>query len=119
MYYVIFCLTLLIISVILILSLNYTVKKIEGTSMLPTFDDGEWIIIKKDFELIAGNVYIYNSPSNLLCIKRLKRIVVSPINGYISLYFEGDNPDQSIDSRSYGLISPSQVRGVAIKGGKM
>jgi signal peptidase I len=78
-----------------------------GTSMCPTFNDGDLIVGSRLLKSIeVGEVYIFNPPvGEKYVIKRLTRI--SEATG--SLFFEGDNADFSFDSRNYGYIKPEKV----------
>jgi phage repressor protein C with HTH and peptisase S24 domain len=99
---------------------NYTVARVSGDSMFPTYKNKEIILIKKRaFKLEIGKVYAFYDPDNRLVIKRLKYTHFTPITGDFLLYFVGDNPANSYDSISYGFIKSSMVIGKIIKiGGK-
>lgn len=116
MYYGIFFLTLIIVCGILYLANRYSVKMICGDSMLPTFKDGEIVILKKkDYSFYPGNVYAFYDPDGTPCIKRLYKLSSNKANGDIYLFFIGDNLDKSCDSRDFGFIHPSKVIGEVIK----
>jgi len=108
-------LTLLLISGILYLVRKYSINQVEGSSMYPTFYSGQWILVKKSATLTVDNVYVFDSPLGIPCLKRLHYIAVSPTDGKLSLFFVGDNLEDSIDSRSFGFIDPSKVIGQVVK----
>ena len=64
-----------------------------------------------------GDMVVFNSPNdnNILLVKRITKINSNTINLHgqkQKVYFvEGDNKDNSIDSRSFGYISESSIVG--------
>ena len=93
--------------------------------MYPTYKDRQKVLIHKRLykpnDLKVDNVYIYTCPRGYLVIKRLKG--VQYIDGQAYLWFEGDNKDNSEDSRAYGFIPFESLEGSLIfskknKGGK-
>lgn len=106
-------LTLIVICGILIaVNKHYKLMMISGFSMLPSLKNRELVIVKKDVtNVTVGSTYAFYNPDNLPCVKRLSKVLVSPSNGKISLFFLGDNEADSIDSRSYGFIDYSKLIG--------
>jgi len=81
---------------------------VHGDSMYPTLVEGDVLrasripIIFRKFKV--GSIYIFKSPKeDKLVIKRLTHIEEN------KLYFLGDNPCVSYDSRDYGLIEKKDV----------
>jgi signal peptidase I len=103
---------ILVCGIFYITNKYYAVGRVRGFSMFPTFSDGEIIIIERIFELKKGEVYVFKSPNEeKFLIKRLNEIIISPCNAEIFLYFLGDNVEDSIDSRVFGMIKPENVVG--------
>lgn len=100
---------ILAISIIVVALLIYLFPLIQvcGDSMYPTFNDGDIILGCRLCHHFKKNaVYIYTPPlGEKYVIKRLT--LISDITG--KLFFEGDNPDYSYDSRMYGYISRDKV----------
>lgn len=106
----------LICGILVIVSHWFTIRIVDGNSMEPSLKNGDIVIIKKKYSLELGKIYAFISPEHGdLCAKRLSRIISSPLKGTFSLYFLGDNPSNSCDSRAYGTISPLNVVGEVIK----
>ena len=81
--------------------------RISGNSMYPTFKDGDFLIgryVTKKHKYHEGNIYIYTTPQGNTVIKRLKYIEGN------RLFFLGDNPTDSYDSRHYGWVSKNDVQ---------
>lgn len=89
--------------------------RICGTSMFPTFYDGDIYFGKRVFNkdtCEVGQVYVYTPPYSVAgveryVVKRLDRVKM--INGKTYYYFLGDNPRDSYDSRYYGYVSSKNV----------
>lgn len=93
---------------------KFLVIRINGRSMLPTYEHGQIRFVDRRFspeylsklsgyELrkLTGRVFVVWSPSGLPIVKRLKNVTDDSIPAY---WFEGDNPDESMDSRQYGYL---------------
>lgn len=96
----------LIVIVIALLIYAFPLIQVCGESMLPTYRDGDIVLGCRLFTLTRKSVYVYRPPvGEKYVIKRLTQ-VSSTTN---KLFFEGDNPDYSYDSRMYGYISRDKV----------
>ena len=96
------------LSVVAVAILYYAFPVIQvcGDSMNPTFKDGDIILGCRLFSIKKREVYIYHPPvGEKYVIKRLTQ-VSSTTN---KLFFEGDNPDYSYDSRMYGYVARDKV----------
>ena len=102
------CVSILVMVSIVTALLIYVFPVIQvcGDSMNPTFTDGDIILGCRLFSLKRRAVYIFHPPvGQKYVIKRLTQ--VSPTTN--KLFFEGDNPDCSYDSRMYGYVSRDKV----------
>ena len=85
--------------------------KVCGRSMYPTYQDDTILLTTRCFlKYVPGEVYVYNRKEDgdsREVIKRLKDVVIQ--EGQTYLYFEGDNPEESYDSRYYGYVHHSLV----------
>lgn len=91
---------------------------VNGRSMLPTYKDGDVLLTTRLFnrnKLKIGQVYVYkrvneDDGQEHLVVKRLTDVVSYPLLGLENqCYFEGDNPEESYDSRQYGFINAEQI----------
>lgn len=111
-------LTAIVVLMILCFLLFYLfpLVKVNGCSMLPTFTEGEILICRRVFfknHLKNNKVYVFIRKSDgdsRPLIKRLHHY--SPTYGY---WFLGDNKEASFDSRSFGYVSPKDVKAVFLK----
>lgn len=79
--------------------------------MYPTYKDGEIICSTRLFKrsnLKEGDVLIFER-EDLYVIKRVGEIYKDEKGKVLAIYFLGDNPPQSYDSRVYGFIPVGQV----------
>ena len=87
---------------------------VSGDSMLPTYLAGDWLIFAPagSSERLLGKVVVVERESypGILLIKRVTHIDLLP-NGAYQFWVEGDNRDASTDSRHWGAISRSEIRG--------
>lgn len=98
----------------------FPLAKVYGTSMYPTFKEGDILLCSRLIDkqnLIIGDIYIYEAPNGKYVIKRLKRIEYEEDNNYIKTkyWFEGDNLAESYDSRDYGYVPEKKVIAKVIK----
>jgi signal peptidase I len=124
---------ILFITVIFTLfAFRFTLVRIHGNSMEPTFHDGQFKFVdrkyykehynefapkgqKKTIYTLANledKVYVIITPDNVLAIKRLVSVAQTLQKPYF--WFEGDNKDHSIDSRNYGFIEGESILGEVI-----
>lgn len=97
---------------------RFTIIRVNGVSMLPTYKHGQIKLIDRigfrlfDPKKLTGRIFVIDSPTGVIAIKRL--IYVSE-NHYGFLYwFEGDNSDHSEDSRAYGFVESDAILGEVI-----
>lgn len=81
--------------------------RIVGPSMEPTLGNGEWWVARHSRRLRPGQIVLLSHPQrpDLHVVKRLVR---ETDQGW---WVEGDNPDASDDSRSFGAVPESLIRG--------
>ena len=83
--------------------------RVEGNSMLPTLKDGDIVIINSYAELAKNIIVLANHPYKQH-VKIIKRISKIDENG--NCFLIGDNPNESTDSRTFGIISPKDILGI-------
>lgn len=85
--------------------------RVEGDSMIPLLQSGDRVLIDPKASVKPGDVVLARHPykSSVRVLKRLNSI---ESDGRIFLL--GDNPDDSIDSRTFGSISRTDVLGKAV-----
>lgn len=87
----------------------YFIGHVPSESMEPTIKKGSLVVYERQFsELSVGDVVTFKHPQTQVFI--VKRIVA--INGEL-FWLEGDNIDNSIDSRSFGYVEKINIRGKA------
>lgn len=111
------CFTILVIGVIILLALlnkYFAFAIVRGFSMMPNYKNNEIVLIKRRYVLTEGKVYLIKF-AEFAMLKRLEKIKLSPKTGETSLYFLGDNLEDSWDSRYFGWQSSDVVMGEALK----
>lgn len=88
---------------------------VRGDSMSPSYNGGDWLLFRllsaKPEELVGKVVLIQRNSqvgTDFLQIKRVNRVTNEGI------WVEGDNKDNSTDSRSWGALDSSEVIGKLI-----
>ena len=94
-------------------SLRFTIR---GSSMFPTYRDGDSVSFKKirdPLNITIGDIIVFPHPlkEDFMLIKRVKKI-----SGNNKVFVEGDNKDilGSEDSHNFGLINCNTI--IAIRG---
>ena len=80
-----------------------------GSSMFPTYVDGEIIFSTRLFrkrKIKVGDVIVFKHPyvKGRLLIKRVADLFYSRDGELLSIYFLGDNSSDSYDSRNFGYV---------------
>lgn len=106
-----------LIGVLLLVVILYLLPTVEidGTSMYPTYRDGQKVLGTRVFNKAQpklGSVYVYTRLNEdceqYLVVKRLTKLKICE-QGLVLCYFEGDNKDDSFDSRHYGWVSANNI----------
>ena len=86
--------------------------KISGASMLPSFKEGEEVLVQKRWffcRIHKGSVVIAKDPRNhKLILKRIEQV-----RDY-KYFLIGDNRNESTDSRAFGWIEKTNIIGSVI-----
>lgn len=85
--------------------------RVSGDSMMPTLDDGDIVLIKRDTDTNIGDVVLAQHPYKQ-SVTVLKRIAAINENGRFDL--RGDNPSASTDSRTFGSVPIEYIKGKAV-----
>ncbi|MQA87992.1 MAG: nickel-type superoxide dismutase maturation protease [Streptosporangiales bacterium] len=85
----------------------YMTTMVGGYSMLPALHPGDYLLVRRGTRVRAGHVVLVRHPQRptLLTIKRAVR------RGGDGWWVEGDNPDASDDSRTYGPVDDGAIVG--------
>ena len=90
---------------------------VSGSSMSPTFNDGDWLIFRshrrasaKQVQHLLGKVVVIERKS-YPGIHFIKRVIRADANG---IWVEGDNKEASTDSRNWGALTPDEIVGVVL-----
>jgi signal peptidase I len=97
---------------------GFEIVRVAGNSMLPAYADGDRILIKyrsSDLQPVhVGEVVMIEREGELM-IKRITRYEIGSHTGVGMISVEGDNKDESIDSRHWGAIPSRFVKAKVIK----
>ena len=84
--------------------------KVNGNSMLPTFREGQYLLVSSWFnDLKVGDVVVLDQSNQDK--KIVKRVAKIQNNQY---FLVGDNQKESLDSRSFGWVKKEDVLGKVI-----
>lgn len=116
------CLLIIIgIMLVLIWKYKWEIIVVRGDSMLPTLNDGDYVLIdKKPKAYSMGDICVLIPPDddNKIVIKRITKIMGLDIHNGKSItnfWFLGDNRNNSYDSRDYGWVNIENIEGRVIK----
>ena len=79
--------------------------------MLPTLKDGDAVMISETVVVGAGDIVLAQHPYKQ-SVRMLKRVASIDENG--RYFLQGDNPDESTDSRAFGTVSIEYIHGKAV-----
>jgi nickel-type superoxide dismutase maturation protease len=83
------------------------VRRVVGDSMLPTFQAGQIVAIRRSANIEVGDVVMVQH-EGLEKIKRVARLEPARI------YLLGDNPAASTDSRNFGWLGSESIIGKVV-----
>jgi len=83
--------------------------KVSGDSMLPTLEDGDYVITKKPRLFQAGLLYVINHSDLGRIIKRLEKFEGD------KFFFVGDNVQASTPAGLIGAVEADRIVGQVIK----
>jgi len=78
--------------------------------MVPELDDGDEVLVAPDAGCAVGDVVLAAHPTQS-GTRIIKRVAELRDGG---LWLLGDNPEQSTDSRQYGVVPESNVLGKVV-----
>lgn len=84
--------------------------RVEGDSMLPTLESGERVLVDPRASIHEGDIILANHPFKSLQI--IKRLLSIESDG--RRFLTGDNPDESSDSRVFGVINRKHLVGKVV-----
>lgn len=97
---------------------GFEIIRVAGNSMLPAYADGDRILIKyrsSDLQPVhVGEVVMIEREGELM-IKRITRYEIGSHTGVGMISVEGDNKEESIDSRHWGAIPSRFVKAKVLK----
>ena len=87
--------------------------RVTGNSMLPLLKQGDEVLVNKRVlrqrSPVRGEIVVCQHPSTE-GLKLIKRVQSVAEDG--SCFVVGDNPDESSDSRQFGLLSAENILGI-------
>ena len=118
-----FIIILLVVIAVMSFINRFTLIRVDGESMSPTLKHGQFLFVDRAItpqyipnfgeRVLKGAIMVYYSPQGKPVIKRLtEKVRVSETETF--LWFEGDNKENSIDSRDYGFVLPERIYGEAV-----
>ena len=97
---------------------GFEIVQVQGNSMLPAFADGDRILIKNrtsDLQPIHQGEVVMIEREGELMLKRIVRYEIGGHTGQGMVTVEGDNKDESIDSRHWGAVPSRFVKAKVIR----
>ena len=97
---------------------GFEIVRVAGNSMLPAYADGDRVLIKyrsSDLQPVhVGEVVMIEREGELM-IKRITRYEIGSHTGVGMISVEGDNKEESIDSRHWGAVPSRFVKAKVIR----
>lgn len=85
-------------------------RRVVGNSMLPNYSEGQLVLFIRYVNPRVGDVVLLEHQG----IEKMKR--VGGLDDGNRLLVLGDNPSASTDSRAFGPIERSSIKGIAVFG---
>ena len=98
---------------------KFKTVEVRGDSMSPNYNDGDWLLFRLlPAKVRVGKVVLIQRQSQVgtdfLQVKRVIRVDKSNESNEIKFWVEGDNKENSTDSRSWGALDSSEIIGKLI-----
>jgi signal peptidase I len=97
---------------------GFEIVRVEGNSMLPAYSNGDRILIKyrtSDLQPVhVGEVVLIEREGELM-LKRVTRYEIGSHTGVGMISVEGDNKDETIDSRHWGAVPSRFVKAKVLR----
>ncbi len=98
---------------------KFKMVEVRGDSMSPNYNDGDWLLFRLlPAKVRVGKVVLIQRQSQVgtdfLQVKRVIRVDKSNESNEIKFWVEGDNKENSTDSRSWGALDSSEIIGKLI-----
>jgi signal peptidase I len=97
---------------------GFEIVRVVGNSMLPAYSSGDRILIKyrtSDLQPVhVGEVVLIEREGELM-LKRVTRYEIGSHTGVGMISVEGDNKEESIDSRHWGAVPSRFVKAKVLK----
>jgi phage repressor protein C with HTH and peptisase S24 domain len=87
---------------------RWFVAEVHGTSMSPTLEDGDLVLVDQSRSVVVGCLAVLDLPDGTRAVKRVTR--AEPGGWWV----ERDNPRRGVDSWSVGAIPADAVLGVVL-----
>ena len=87
--------------------------EVRGDSMAPTLMAGDWLVALGGLPIARGDVVVVEYPTGK-DFEVVKRVTGAPGDEGLSAdqwFVEGDDPERSTDSRTFGPVSRAAIRG--------
>lgn len=81
--------------------------RVVGPSMEPALRNGDWWLVRRGHRIAPGDVALLRHPLRRDLVM-VKRVIRAEADGW---WVEGDNPDFSDDSRTFGVVASEDILG--------
>lgn len=106
---VVLWIVLIIVAILIWLFFMFPIVQVIGNSMYPTYKDNEFLISTRFFTakgIVKGDVLCFRKEGKVV----IKRVADIHWEGKeCTIYFLGDNSENSYDSRYYGWVSSKTI----------
>jgi len=85
--------------------------RVSGNSMRPALEDNDIVLVQRAGKIAVGDIVITAHPFKQ-SVTILKRVMAIDEAGRVEL--QGDDPDESSDSRSFGTIPGKHIQGKVV-----
>jgi phage repressor protein C with HTH and peptisase S24 domain len=87
---------------------RYGWARVRNTSMLPTLEPGDRLLVQYGAPVTAGRLVVARFPDGALVVKRAAQARETR-SGSPGWWLLSDNPDEGVDSRHRGAIAAADV----------